>query len=216
MPIYLDGLGTVQAFNTVTVRARVDGELKKVSSGRSGRESGDVLALIDPRPLPGSARSGRRKKGQDEAQLANAQATLARNTDLLAKKVIDPAELRHLKVLGRPIRGPVQADQPRSTARKRSSIIPRSCRRSTAAPAFGWSIRAISFTPLTRAASWSSPSSAHLGRFHAAGAESRAVLNQGGDKGGLPVLALDRDNTTPLGEGTLAVVDNESTKRPAR
>src|SRR5213082_4063825 len=52
VPVYLDGLGTVQAFNTVTVHARVDGELVKVGfvEGQDVH-AGDVLAQIDPDPF---------------------------------------------------------------------------------------------------------------------------------------------------------------------
>ncbi|MBV9294898.1 MAG: biotin/lipoyl-binding protein, partial [Acidobacteriaceae bacterium] len=51
MPVYLQGLGTVTAFNTVTVKTRIDGQLTRVSfsEGQNVHE-GDVLAEIDPRP----------------------------------------------------------------------------------------------------------------------------------------------------------------------
>lgn len=83
VPIWLDGIGTVQAFNTVTVRARVDGELQRVSL-QEGQlvKTGDLLATIDARPLQAQLAQAVAKKAQDEAQLANARRDLERNMNL--------------------------------------------------------------------------------------------------------------------------------------
>lgn len=83
VPVWFDGIGTVQAFNTVTVRARVDGELQRVSL-QEGQivKAGDVLAIIDSRALQAQLAQAEAKKAQDEAQLANARRDLDRNMNL--------------------------------------------------------------------------------------------------------------------------------------
>lgn len=72
LPIWLTGLGTVQANNTVTVRPRVSGELQTIQF-TEGQEvkAGDVLAQIDPRPYRAALDQALAQKAQDEARLAN-------------------------------------------------------------------------------------------------------------------------------------------------
>src|SRR6266403_2495579 len=73
-PVYLNGLGTVQPFRTVTVRSRVDGQIIKVAfkQGRMVKE-GDTLVEIDPRPYQAALAQALSKKAQDEANLKNAR-----------------------------------------------------------------------------------------------------------------------------------------------
>ncbi|HWM69157.1 MAG TPA: biotin/lipoyl-binding protein, partial [Steroidobacteraceae bacterium] len=79
VPVYLDGLGTIQAFNTVTVTARVDGELQKIAfeEGKTVNK-GDLLAQIDPRPFQAALELALAAKAKDEAQLQSAKADLER------------------------------------------------------------------------------------------------------------------------------------------
>src|SRR5215217_3892902 len=83
VPIVLDAIGTVQAFNTITVRAQVDGQLVEIAF-REGQEvkQGDLLARIDPRAYQAALDQAVAKKAQDEALLANARLDLQRYTTL--------------------------------------------------------------------------------------------------------------------------------------
>jgi multidrug efflux system membrane fusion protein len=95
VPIYLQGLGTVQAFYTVTVTARVDGELQKIgfTEGQAVHK-GDLLAQLDPRPNQAAYDQAVATKAKDAAQLANARRDLKRYMvlqpqDLASKQTVD-------------------------------------------------------------------------------------------------------------------------------
>ncbi len=95
VPIYRSGLGTVQAFYTVTVTARVDGELQQIAftEGQTVHK-GDLLAQIDPRPNKAAYDQAIATRAKDAAQLANAERDLARYMilqpqDLASKQTVD-------------------------------------------------------------------------------------------------------------------------------
>lgn len=82
-PIVREGIGTVQAYNTVTIRARVDGTLQKVLFQEGQDVKADaVLAVIDPRPFKAALDQAVATKAKDEARLVNAELDLKRVVDL--------------------------------------------------------------------------------------------------------------------------------------
>jgi membrane fusion protein, multidrug efflux system len=86
VPIYSHALGTVQALNTVAIRAQVTGQLVSVNF-QQGQEvhQGEVLARIDPAPLKAALDQAIAKKSQDEAQLVDNEKDLARFKTLAQK-----------------------------------------------------------------------------------------------------------------------------------
>ena len=83
VPIYLEGVGTVIAYNTVVVRSQIQGQIVKIAftEGQSVR-AGDLLAEIDPRPYQAQVDQLTATRDRDQAQLTNATANLGRYTRL--------------------------------------------------------------------------------------------------------------------------------------
>ena len=86
VPIYMRGIGTVQAYNTVTVHSQITGPITDIAF-KEGQvvHKGDLLAVIDPRPFQAQLDQAIANQARDQAQLANAQQLYQRNSALLAK-----------------------------------------------------------------------------------------------------------------------------------
>ncbi len=112
VPLYAVGLGSVQAYNTVTVRSRVDGEVQKIAfqEGQSVKE-GDLLVQIDPRPFQAALDQASAKKAQDEAQLANAKLDLERYKELATRSFASKQQLDTQQAMVNQLNAQIQGDQ---------------------------------------------------------------------------------------------------------
>jgi len=212
VPIYLGGIGTVQAFNTVTVHARVDGQVTKIAF-TEGQDvhAGDLLAQIDPDPFRTALEQTVAKKGQDEAQLANARVDLKRYADLLANEGVTQQQYDTQKALVDTLAATVNADQAAIESAKVqlgyttivSPIDGRTGMRQVDAGNIVHANDANGIVVITQL----KPISVV---FILPEQTLAAIQKQSqGDDPALTVLAVSQDNTTVLGEGKLAVIDNQ-------
>jgi membrane fusion protein, multidrug efflux system len=112
VPIYLDGLGKVQALKTVTVRAQVEGKIVKVAF-QEGQEvrAGDTLIEIDPRTYQAALDQALAKQTQDQAQLDYARKVLDRDSGLFGKKILDRQSLDQQQSATAQLEALVKADE---------------------------------------------------------------------------------------------------------
>lgn len=112
VPVFGEGIGTVQASNTITVKVRVDGELTKVvfAEGQDVK-AGDVLAQIDQRPFAAALAQARAAKAKDEALLANAKADMERYKVLVPKQAASQQQLDTQSALVAQYQAQLEGDQ---------------------------------------------------------------------------------------------------------
>ncbi len=112
VPIYLEGLGTVQAFYTVKMTAQVDGQLTQVAFVEGQQvKRGQLLAQIDPRPYQAALDGARAALAKDTAQLADAHKDLARYVFLEPKKLASQQQVDSQRALVAQLKAQTEADQ---------------------------------------------------------------------------------------------------------
>jgi multidrug efflux system membrane fusion protein len=210
VPVYLDGIGTVQAFNSVTLRSRVDGQLEKLGF-EEGQDikTGDLVAQIDPAPFRTVLEQAQAKKTQDESQLQMSEIELRRNLVLFTNKIVSQDALDTNRATINQLTAVVKSDQAsidnaqvqlnyttiKSPIDGRTGIRQVDVGNIVHANDTNGVVVVTQLKPIS--ISFTIPE------------QNLGDIQEQFAKGGLKVLAVDRDNKTVLDEGKLSVVDNQ-------
>ena len=210
VPVSLDAVGTVQALNTVTIRPQVDGRLIRLAfnEGQDVRKD-DVIAEIDPALYRAQHEQAVAKKAQDEANLANARIDLQRYQKLVAGKFLSQQQYSAQQALVQQLEAQVRSDQAaidsaRTTldyATIRSPINGRA------------GIRLVDVGNLLRASDQTGivviTQLKPIFVVFTLPQQALATVQTAQTKGETKVLALGPDNASVVGQGRLAVIDNQ-------
>jgi multidrug efflux system membrane fusion protein len=209
LPIYLTGLGTVQASFTVGIRPQVDGKLEQVQfkEGEHVRK-GDVLAKIDPRLYQAALDAAKARKAQDDAQLISAQKDLQRSRTLVDKsfqtqQVVDQQQAKVDQLIAS-IDADRAAIETAETQLDYTSIV---------APSDGrMGVRLIDPGNIVHASDSAPIATLTLTKPAAVmftlSARSLSDVRDAMARGPVEVTAFSQDNRRTLGKGTLLLIDN--------
>jgi membrane fusion protein, multidrug efflux system len=209
MPVYLEGLGTVQAFYTVTVTARVDGQVDKVAF-TEGQEvkKGALLAQIDPRPFQAALGIAVATRDKDRAQLQNAHADMERYEllapeDLASKQTVDTQRALIAQLVAQ-IKGDEAAiDNARTQLDYASIRSPIDGRTGIRQVDPGNIVHAANSTPIV-VVTQIQPISV----IFSLPEESFGQLSGALSQGPVTAVAMSRDGQVKLDQGTVALIDN--------
>ena len=210
VPVYLEGLGTVQAFYTVTVTARVDGELQKVGfvEGQTVKK-GDLIAQIDPRPFKAALDQAIATHAKDVAQLASAKADLDRYELLAPQNLTSKQTLDSQHALVAQLEAQIKGDQANiDNARTQLSYT------TITSPIQGKTgIRRVDPGNNVHATDTNGivvvTQVQPIACIFTLPEEDLPILNKALEVGSVAVAAVSRDGKTDLDQGTIALVDNQ-------
>jgi len=209
LPVYLDGLGTVQAYNTATVRAQVSGQLISVPF-KEGDEvkKGDLLAQIDPRTFQATLDEAQGKLAQDRATLRSAQQDLKRYEALAPQGYVSGQQLDQQRQTVEGDAALVKSD----AAAVESDRVQLSYTNITAPISGRLGIRQIDVGNLVSSGDSTGivtiTQTQPIAVMFTLPEQTVAQLRAGGGAP-MPVEALDRNNSRKLTSGQLAVISNQ-------